>query len=399
MSAMAATSAEVSTPGEVEFTPFEQLRITTITMIMGLSNGVNTEAAFHLLPITQVAIHQTRESSKCKLPHCAIPGSILSMRYRDNVRGVIRSKASPFKNAVTIDISTTRKNISLKLSSFSIQMCGASSREDGIEAATHVLNHLKFIQQTLNQIHQNPDQAQRTLEWVIENTRGSLTEKPGWEDQVYGTFTLRVSRATTDYTLVTPTVAVPLELNEDLARFYVGLSNDFLYHSDYCRKIQYIPSIQSIIDEPLEIDRIDEAMKNFNFNLGHEVDRFTLNQLMDGRNGMLSRWQQTLSAHTTVELPYEPQPSIVAKRRKGRVSKISFLIYKSGSVTMSGPGGEIMEQGYNLFMRTINEIREQIRYDPRRDYERVMAAQTPTRPQLASVVVTSTPNRAATPGV
>ena len=167
----------------MEIVPYENLRTTTITMIMALTNGVNTEAAFHLLPITRIAIQQTRESSKCKLPHCEIPGSILSMRYRGNVRGVIRSKSAPFKNAVTIDISTIRKNISLKLSSFSIQMCGASSRADGVEAATHILAHLRSIQLVLNKMQNNLPAALMTIEWVKNVTRGHALEKLYWEER------------------------------------------------------------------------------------------------------------------------------------------------------------------------------------------------------------------------
>src|SRR5438270_847055 len=101
--------------------PYERLNVTTMTLIMSLNNEVNAELAFHLLPIKRIDVVRKKETSKFKLTHCNIPGSILSMRFRKNVRGVIRNKSTPFKNAVTIDISTKKKNISLKLSAFSIQ--------------------------------------------------------------------------------------------------------------------------------------------------------------------------------------------------------------------------------------------------------------------------------------
>ena len=108
---------------------------------MTLNNEVNTENAFYYSPITRMEVYQNRETAKCKLPHCEIPGSILSMTFRYHVRGINRNKAKPFKNAVTIDISTIKNNIKFKIIAYSIQMCRASSRADGEEAAQHIMNH------------------------------------------------------------------------------------------------------------------------------------------------------------------------------------------------------------------------------------------------------------------
>jgi hypothetical protein len=346
----------------MNITPFEDLQITTMTMIMSLTNGINTEASFHLLPITRIAIQQTRESSKCKLPHCNIPGSILSMRYRDNVRGVIRSKLNPFKNAVTIDISTVKKNISLKLSSFSIQMCGASSRADGIEAAEHVLTHLRKIQTMLHFMVHNPETTLDAIDWVKNVCRGNIIEKPYWEEEKYSNVTLRIYKPLNDYSIIKPAVQIPNNINESIAMFLLSLCEDFIYHQDMCRKLNFIPNIHIIIDEPLELKHIDEAMVNYNYSLGFEVDRSRLNQLIDGRNGFISRYNNALSTSVTVELPYDPPINTSIKRRKNKIPHHSFLCYRSGSVTQSGPGGTLMRDAYYLFMNTIAQLRPHIEY-------------------------------------
>lgn len=352
----------------MQIEPWENLRITTMTLVLSLTNGVNVEAAFHLLPITRIAIHQVRESSKCKLPHCEIPGSILSMRYRGNVRGVIRSKASPFKNAVTIDISTQRKNISLKLSSFSIQMCGASSREDGVEAATHVLNHLKQIQNMLTRIRADPVRAQQTIDWVKQQTRGDSIEKPNWGSYSMTNVVMRVYQPINDFAIVRPSIPIPEEMDPELVNFFLVLSEDFMYHSDFCQKIDYIPNIYTIIDEPLEIDHVNEAMVNYNYSLGFEVDRYSLNQYIDGQNGFISRYDNALATHVTIEKVYELPPGAAAKRRKNKVPHHTFLVYRSGSVTQSGPGSTLMRIVYAEFMSTIQSIYHQIQFNPERDY-------------------------------
>lgn len=348
----------------MEIIPYEDLAITTMTLVMSLTNGVNTEAAFHLLPITRIAIQQTRESSKCKLPHCEIPGSILSMRYRGNVRGVIRSKTDPFKNAVTIDISTIRKNISLKLSSFSIQMCGASSREDGVEAATHVLNHLKHIQFILTKMQSNPIGTSQAIEWVKTNTIGTPIEKPFWDVQKFINVSLRVYHATADHSIIKPLIIIPDDLDHDIVMFLISLCDDFIYHSDMCRKLDFIPNIHTIIDEPLELKHVDEAMVNYNYSLGFEVDRANLNQFIDGQNGFISRYNNALATSVTIELPYDPPAGTAIKRRKNKIPHHTFLCYRSGSITQSGPGGTIMRDAYYLFMHTISQLQPYIEYNP-----------------------------------
>ena len=348
----------------MEIRPFESLRVTTETLVITLTSGVNVDAAFHLLPITRIEIKQTRESSKCKLPHCEIPGAILSMRYCGQTRGVIKTKASPFKNAVTIDISTVTKNISLKLSSFTMQMCGASSRDDGIEAATHVLNHLRAIQVILDKMHADPQKTAETMSWIKNVTRARPVEKPQWGEISCPNVTLRVYRPIPEFEITKPLVVIPDNLDPDVVMFLLTLCDDFIYHGDYCRKLDRIINIQTIIDEPLELQNVDEAMVNYNYPLGFEVDRSALNRFIDGQNGFVSRYNNELVTSVTIELPYEPRKGTMIKRRKNKVPHITFLAYRSGSITQSGPGGQIMRDSYYLFMETIAQLRPYIEYNP-----------------------------------
>jgi len=346
----------------MNITPFEDLHITTATLVMSLIDEINIEAAFHLLPITRIVVYQTRESSKCKLPHCNIPGSILSMRFRKMTRGIIRNKSNPFKNAVTIDISTTIKNISLKLSSRSIQMCGASSREDGIEAATHVLNHLKHIQYVLDKMQNDPAETIRAIQWVKENTLGEQTEKPVWETIPCINVTLKVYRPQVEHRVIKPTNPIPDTLDKDITAFLLTLCDDFLFHSDMRLKLDFVPNIHHVINLPLELERVDMAMVNYNYSLGFEVDRSKLNQFIDGQHGFISRYNNALASSVTIELPYDPPAGTSIKRRKNKIPHHTFLVYRSGSVTQSGPGGPLMRDAYYLFMQIISYLKLHIQY-------------------------------------
>jgi hypothetical protein len=243
-------------------------------------------------------------------------------------------------------------------------MCGASSRDDGIEAATHILNHLRNVQAILNKMQANPQGARDAIEWVKSITRGGLVERPFWEERRFINVALRVYRPFAEFAITKPALDIPQGLDKDIILFLLTLTDDFIYHSDFCRKIDAIPAIHTIIDEPLELKHVDEAMVNYNYSLGFEVDRARLNQFIDGQNGFISRYNNALATSVTIELPYEPPPEIAIKRRKNKIPHHTFLVYKSGSVTQSGPGGELMRQAYYSFMTTISQLRPLIEYTP-----------------------------------
>ena len=346
----------------MDIIPFEDLRITTMTLIIKLNTTVNKEASFLLLPITRINITQTRESSKCKLPHCAIPGSILSMRFRNNIRGVIRNTSNPFKNSVTVDISTLRKNINLKLSAGTIQMCGASSVADGVEAATHVINHLRCIQLVIDKIQDNLSHTQEIIEWIKNITNGDPVERIIINERKVGAITLFVQHRSNDKTIARPMVTIPNHFNVDITRFLLSLVDDFIYHSDMCQKLDFITRIKEVVDHDLDIQEVAEAMVNYNYRLGFEVDRSKLDRLINGQDGFISHFDNALSTSVTVELPYDPPANMAIKRRRNKVPHSTFLVYKSGSVTQSGPGGEIMREAYYKFRTIIINLRPFIEY-------------------------------------
>lgn len=346
----------------MEIIPFEDLNVTTMTLVIKLEGSVNTDSAFLLLPIHRIEIFHTRESTKCKLPHCKKPGSILSMRYRGNIRGIIRNKSDAFKNAVTIDISTTKKNISLKLSQFSIQMCGASSREDGLEAATHIINHLTNIQKILDKMNENSNLTNETIDWIKINTKGTELEKPIWKTKQYIRVNMNIYSPQKEHTIISPNLPIPSEFDPNIVSFLLSMAEDFIYHGDFCAKLDFISTMKKIIDEPLKICQMNEAMVNYNFSLGFEVNRSKLNRFIDGQEGFVSRYDNALSSSVTVELPYVPQEGTFIKKRKNKIPHTTFLIYRSGSCTLSSANNIILEPAYYSFMNLISQLRPFIEY-------------------------------------
>lgn len=321
-----------------------------MTLVIPLVGTVNLDAAFGLLPITRLNLPQPkRQPQKYKIPHCGNPGAIFSLRYKGYVRGIIRSHSTkPFKNSITIDIATEKKNVSIKLSSTKIQMCGASSVDQGAEGANHIIHALLTIQDELDYIQANRDRAVSTLEWIKNETRGSPIERADEEHKP-------------DHQIVTPTAtSYPLAVDPRIVTFLLRQRPDYLYHSDFCLELDWILTLKQVTTRPLEIQQVCKAMVNYNYDLGFHIDRYQLVTRINGLNGFYARYDNAVEHNVTIELPYEVPANHRAMRRKNKHPCHTFLVYMSGLVTQSGPGEELMREAYYRFNATINSIREHI---------------------------------------
>ena len=156
---------------------FENVKITTITVIANLIGNACIENAFPLLPVTRLDLTGiSRSTKKFKIPYPGreYAGSIFSAKCAGITRGIVKTTSNKsFRNAVAIDICTSVKNISAKLVKNKIHMCGPNSKELAIEAAQHILDHLKNIQLELDYIHQHPQERDETVKWLIRETKGA----------------------------------------------------------------------------------------------------------------------------------------------------------------------------------------------------------------------------------
>jgi hypothetical protein len=339
--------------------------ITTMTMIFTLDGLIHKDAALHLLPITITQTRTRPNTIKYRLPVCH-PGAIISMQYKDIRRGIIKNtKKTFFKNSVTLDMSTAIKNVNIKISPNTLQLCGAASKDNGIEAADLLINHLTYIQQQMNYLKSNMEEYQKAVEWLTQHTRGESILKNG----------------VGDFKVIKPTSKNPL------LQFLIMHAEDQIYHSDYINKIKHLHHFPFVISNNLKVVKIEvamikhpvsydnfkimkinEVMVNYNYNLGFKVDRDKLNLLMSGRDGFYSHYDNALVNCVTIQLPYQQELDYKAKKKKKDIPHHTFLVYKSGAVTQSGPCspqhpgpcGTMMEDAFLQFRKCINEIKDQI---------------------------------------
>lgn len=322
---------------------FSDLNITTMTVVLQLSQHVNLDTVFPLFEITRVDLPPSkRKVKKSKLPFCDKPGAILSVRYNGVTRGIIRSGS--FLNSITVDISISRdKNISIKLSKNKIQMCGATSNEMIYIAANHLINHLSNIQSTLELLREDREKSREMVDWVVENTRG---ESFLYEERLL--------------TGIVPPPQYPEHFNPTIMDFLYVQAENFISHDDYQLQLNWILTLEDAISGPLEIVNLNKVMVNYNFHLGFNINRKNLADGMNGLYGFHARFDNSVDHSVTIELPYEPEEDSSGVRKKKKVFRHIFLVYKSGLVTQSGPNEILMEEAYNMFNDAIRSIRNYV---------------------------------------
>jgi len=222
-------------------------------------------------------------------------------------------------------------------------MCGATSNEMIYVAANHLIDHLTKIQATLELLRSDPEQARRMVDWIVENTRGEPF--------------LHEERLITRIVRPPPH---PEDFHPDLVDFFYTQADNFISHDDYQLQLNWILTLEDAITAPLEIVNINKVMVNYNFHIGFNVNRKNLAEYINGMYGFHASFDNSINHSVTIELPYEPSEEQSMIRKKKKVFRHTFLVYKSGLVTQSGPNEDLMEDAYNLFIQAIHEIRSHV---------------------------------------
>jgi hypothetical protein len=386
---------------------YKDLRVTTMTLIFGLKCKIDLNKIFYLLPITRIDFTPSSKArTRYKIPHHNIPGSILSMRYGGQTRGILRTTSSThFKNSITIDISLKEKNVNIKLCTSKMQMCGAKSVEQGYDGANEIINKIEYISKILYNANTNLISKQNTINyiknniidsdvvWTIFHQQGIISTKSSskiFHDlqfkldsiphnfDVYHTLVndykkylqeedteenlliwLQNSlKLNTKMILIQPSEQQLNDINLEYFNFLISDFKDYNSKDLYFQKLDFIKDIDKLYEGSLEIDFISKAMVNFNYSLGNEIDRFQLKKYINGKDGFFAHFDNSTEHYVTVELPYTVEKD--QKKRKNKKPCHSFLVYQSGLVTQSGPDEDLMKEAYKHFISIFNTVKHNV---------------------------------------
>lgn len=318
--------------------PFENLKGTTMTLIAPLTGTVALEAAFYTLPVTEMDIpevperkrqHRKRGDSekrvdKGKIPSYSIPGCILSMRHEDETRGLLRSSKSSFKHSVTLDVSTSSKNVSVKLCSSTIHITGALSLECGREAVEFVLAHLHEAERQRQYALKHPEENVKAVRWVMEHFAGGA--QPPEDLDLY--LLNRYSRAVQGLT-------DPDKVRERLT-----------WITERCPQI---------VTPGCEYVKISPAMVNYNFVLEMKIDPERLLDLEQG--DFFVEYNNMYNTSIKFTLPIPERYIKEASYKKGKKPCHTSLVYHTGNVMHSAPCLEPMPEAYEKFYELMEQLR------------------------------------------
>lgn len=341
---------------------FESLKVTTMTLIFELHGEVNLPLIFTVLPITRLELSEPKRQTKnFKLPDVQLPGQIFSIRYGGLTRGITRSVGSQFKNCITLDIGTSDRIVSIKLSRQKIQMCGPKSVEIGKEAASYIVQHINFVQEMLNYLHSHPYMTEKVVSWLIMKSVGPMVEKQVCNYIDAKNVRLKIFSVTQEASIVRPT-DIPSELDPLIVNFMIQQCDEFVYHSDLVATLQEILTSRYAVGygATLLLGEPQKAMVNYNYNLGFSVDRAALALSMTDMDDFIADYDNLLQHSVRIYLPYQSEQQT---KRRNKTKRHTFMVSRSGSVTQSGPNDELMREAYYRFMSTISRIYHIIKVD------------------------------------
>lgn len=349
-------------PEDDLYQPFDHLKVTTITAVCPLSGQIELGQIFSLLPVTRISDKYSSllKRQKNKMPYLPYPGMIWSVRSETSARGIIRpGKESNFRNAITVDMATSKKNINLKLSAENIQMCGATSIEMVVEASNLIINHLYKIQEDLDYISANPEANKAIISWMKENLKGEpfkdvyILPTPSSCGMAISEW-IRESEPQIFSQLIYPEELPPM-LDERIFNFYIRQIVDYNAYEPFIRAVETLK--MKIITLPLKALDIRKVMVNFNYDLGFSINRWELSKNISQFPGFISRYDNTTDHSVTIQLPYELTDEMKKTRKSKKKPYHTFIVYKSGLVTQSGPNEELIEGAYIYFNRAIQNLR------------------------------------------
>lgn len=392
---------------------FDSLSATTITVIVSLKGKIYIDFVFPLLKITKISLPvQKRAAKKFKLPYCGVPGAILSANYMGMTRGIIKTKSSKyFRNSITIDVCTSKKNVNAKLSSNTIHICGSNSEELAKEASMHLIKHLYEIQDDLDYMNSKIEDARNVINWIKDNSKGDqyIIDSVSHEiiemapdDKInengilvngdhnpyfiYEKLPIPKKNKNSDLQIhevanFIPKISVravkpmyvdsilipdgypdkyPDNIDERLANCFIRYAPNFAYYDHYCAFLDDIIKIETIIEKPIEVNDLLIAMINYSYTLGMNIHRANLAKYIDGINGLKSSFNNTSDSYVKIELQYEPTQEMKKIRKKYKIPKHTFMVYKSGLVTQSAPNRQFAREAYYIFRSAIDSIKHKI---------------------------------------
>jgi len=354
---------------------FDKLYHTTSTIVFPLPNvtGLNMPAIFALLPILNITLPEESnlqyKAGKIRYPsEFNIPGEIISMKYGHDFRGILRSLGLPFPTAITIDIGTSIRPVSVKFSQ-TIKITGPPTFEVAEEAVNAIINKIQIIQKWMSLIKNNNDIFNQVINDFQKNGNDLYGEFICVKDYItYADINNKDILGKSDGCDINNKEI--LERSDITNEIYIAIKNIIniltqgLSHEQamYFINNMLIPFDGLLYTGDLNYTNYQSEMINIPFELGFTINQNTFAQVMNSYPFQCCYNNARNNSTLLVNHFYKKLD------RKGLIvtGKHTFKVNKSGYIMYSGPNLRDMEILYYAFYKrvllNINNIRSMENY-------------------------------------
>jgi len=406
--------------------PANEIRpaITTMTLIIEPEGTLDAKAIFGVLPISKAEVSTSkRRRRKLRASEVVInaeEGAIVSVRWEYSVRGIRRykksSKKKAFRHSVTIDVFFGGNVVSLKLPDGKIQLCGATSGQQGEDSVRYVFDLIRKIQELLDWQAANSREAGDVYRQLAADARSwypsaeggtGPSTAPGPRPSTVSGARIAPSELTE---LATPEGSArsdDSELSGELSELAEGPGDaegerdavagagppgsprfrpkswaewssaamlkreagaELLYDFLLCRREELTPyetfvlnldwfrGLRRIYEGPLTVKRTSCSMLNIHYPLGQEIDLHNLKCFIHNIEGtsFFAHYDQACEKFLNIEVRDTVPPGRFHRRSANYFH--TFMVYRSGVVTQSGLGDERMGQMTREFVEMISDF-------------------------------------------
>jgi len=375
---------------KVKMPNFDKFKVTTMTQTVILSSEVNKAAIFCLIrsvnpqkyesdwdPHPSNFIKKNGKNKKIQLPYFEEEvGNIIATGFEfpkigKYFRG-LRCTGGAFKNAVTMDIVTSAKNINLKLSTAKIQMCGSTSDEMVTEAVDYLMDLIHEVCEFVEYMRSKPQESLETINMLRLQSRGPdekiFKPNPIVPGDIILTKRETIKIPTGPWNQIDPEIYAVLGPKIAEAKYH-GYQYCYVEHMlDIVENLINNPEIK-IADKSLGYKEVARSMVNYNYGLGFYVLNFRLQKHLsnlfnscDFYRGCISTYQNDTTRRVKISVPFDVPEEYAHKiwRNAKTKKEHTFTITTKGPVTQSGPHEDLMAEIYYKVIGAIISIRDKV---------------------------------------
>jgi hypothetical protein len=323
---------------------FDSFPVATMTIVVVLNKEIDLDSAFMLFPTTKSPLlDRWADTRKGKIPLLGKPSSIISLKYRDEFRGLYTPGI--FRNSVLIKVETTTKCMSVHLSRRKIHMCGAKKESDAEEVSNIFITHLNTIQKKIDMINAHKETARTAVDWLINRLKSRIVIRDG--------------KFVGETNVLPPIqeVSIPPKDLLPFVEVFLEYYNDYITISDYEWFLGWILTLDRVAPEDLQREETTIAMINVNYTLGFKVNVYNMAVAFHDNDGFVAPLDDSFKMYFKIMLPLGDEYTGRKVTSRKRPACHSFMISPKGSVTQSGPGFALMKDAYRRFMQIIAERR------------------------------------------